>query len=218
MSFWKVLGGAALGVSAIAAVPFTGGGSVIGAVTLLGSLSGAGVAAASAGATGAAAGAAWGKYGKNKQKKAEEKTKQTVRQEEAAKHALELDKLKHQLAQMMQDIASREQFTVTAFALGICCANADGHICESEMEELDVLVSGIGTSNKFSKTTKMQIAEMKRNPPNLDTVWALIKEHGLDDAEHLNIFSTIVEMMVLADNETTESERVFVKTWNSLAA
>ncbi|MFA0412988.1 DUF533 domain-containing protein [Vibrio renipiscarius] len=218
MSFWKVLGGAAIGVGAIAAAPFTGGGSVVGAATLLGSLTGAGAIAAGAGATGAAAGAAWGKYEKKKQTKADDDLKQSVRQEESAKYAAEVDKLKQQLAEMMKDIASREQFVVTAFALGICCANADGHICESEMEELDILVSGIGTSDKFSKTTKAQIAAMKINPPNLDTVWALIKQHGFDDAEHLNVFSTIVDMMVLADDKTTDCEKVFVKTWNSLAA
>lgn len=48
--------GAALGVGAIAAAPFTGGGSVLGAATLAASLSGfgTGLAAATAGLVGAA--------------------------------------------------------------------------------------------------------------------------------------------------------------------
>lgn len=58
MGLGKILGLAALGVGAVAAAPFTGGGSVLGAATLAGSLAGAGAAAAGAGAVGAAAGAA----------------------------------------------------------------------------------------------------------------------------------------------------------------
>ena len=43
MSFWKILGGAVLGVGAIAAAPFTGGGSILGAATLASSLAGVGI-------------------------------------------------------------------------------------------------------------------------------------------------------------------------------
>ena len=49
VSPWAVIGGAIVGVGAIAAAPFTGGGSVLGAATLAGSLSGAAGAAAAAG-------------------------------------------------------------------------------------------------------------------------------------------------------------------------
>ena len=46
MGWGKILGLAALGVGAIAAAPFTGGGSILGAATLAGSLAGAGTIAA----------------------------------------------------------------------------------------------------------------------------------------------------------------------------
>ena len=56
MSLGHVLMGAMIGVGAVAAAPFTGGGSILGAATLAGSLSGigTGVAAATAGFVGAA--------------------------------------------------------------------------------------------------------------------------------------------------------------------
>ena len=52
----RIILGAVLGVGAVAAAPFTGGGSVLGAATLAGSLSGlgTGLAAATAGVVGAA--------------------------------------------------------------------------------------------------------------------------------------------------------------------
>ena len=56
LSMERIVLGAALGIGAVAAAPFTGGGSVLGAATLAGSLSGigTGVAAATAGFVGAA--------------------------------------------------------------------------------------------------------------------------------------------------------------------
>ena len=58
MSLEKAILGAVIGVGAVAAAPFTGGGSVLGAATLAGSLSGIGtcIAAAAAAAAGAALG------------------------------------------------------------------------------------------------------------------------------------------------------------------
>ena len=42
LSMERIVLGAALGIGAVAAAPFTGGGSVLGAATLAGSLSGSG--------------------------------------------------------------------------------------------------------------------------------------------------------------------------------
>lgn len=46
----KVLAGVAVGVGAVAAAPFTGGGSLLGGASLIASLSGAGTIAAAVGA------------------------------------------------------------------------------------------------------------------------------------------------------------------------
>ena len=214
MGYWKMLAGAAIGVGAIAAAPFTGGGSVLGAATLLGSLSGAGALAAGAGVAGAAAGAALAK----KEEKKYDNARKEGYQQAAAEHALKMGELQLKLAEMMADIAKREQFIVTAFALGICCAYADGSVCNTELDELDYLVAGIGSSEILSETTKKRIIDMQMSPPNLNTVWAMIKKYGFDTERHLNIFSTIVELVVHADAIETPEEKEFIERWNSLAA
>lgn len=214
MGYWKIFAGAAIGVGAIAAAPFTGGGSVLGAATLLGSLSGAGALAAGAGVAGAAAGAILS----NKEEKRYDEARDEGYQQAKAEHAIQLSKLQEQLTEMMTDIAKREQFIVTAFALGICCAYADGHICETELDELDYLVAGIGKSEMLSATTQKQIFDMKMNPPNLTTVWGMIKKHKFDTEQHLNIFSTIVELVVQADQIEAEEEKEFLEQWNTLVA
>lgn len=210
MSYWKIFAGAAIGVGAIAAAPFTGGGSVLGAATLLGSLSGAGALAAGAGVAGAAAGAVLA----NKDDEARNENYQIAK----AEQAIEMEKLQVQLAEMMADIAKREQFILTSFALGICCAYADGHICDTEIDELDYLVSGIGTSEMLSESTKKQITDMKNSPPNLSTVWAMIRKYELDTEHYLRIFSTVVEFVAHADGSVTQDEKEFLERWNSLVA
>lgn len=202
MSFWKVLGGACAGVAVIVALPVAG---PIGAVTAIG--------AAVAGAVGAAAGGV-AEYYDNSESEAEERG----RDQANAENSLKMDKLKEQLTIMMKDISYREQFIITAFALGICCANADGHICESEMAELDLLIAGIGTSNKLSKLTKEKISEMRTNPPNINTVWTLIKKHKFNDEEHIDIFNTIIEVIVISDGVKKHSEIEFIESWNMLVA
>lgn len=214
MSYWKILAGAVVGVGAVAAAPFTGGGSVLGAATLLGSLTGAGALAAGAGVAGAAAGAA---LAKNDEKKYDNAKKEGYYNAKA-EHALEMERLQSELAEMMADIAKREQFILTAFALGICCAYADGNVCQNELDELDLLVSGIGTSDLLSETTKNQIKDMRVSPPNLTTVWAMIKKFGFDTEHHIKIFNTVVELVVYADEILTPHEEEFMKRWNNLAA
>ena len=79
MGFWtKVIGGAVIGVGAIAAAPFTGGGSLLGAASLASSLAGAGALAAGAGAAGATAGAVMGRREKGKKKERRDKRNKKV--------------------------------------------------------------------------------------------------------------------------------------------
>ena len=80
MGFWtKVIGGAVIGVGAIAAAPFTGGGSLLGAASLASSLAGAGALAAGAGAAGATAGAVMGRREKEEEERKKGETSETKR-------------------------------------------------------------------------------------------------------------------------------------------
>ena len=83
----KILAGAAVGVGAVAAAPFTGGGSLLGAATLASSLAGAGTVAAAAGVgvAGAAAGAAWAVSDEDNESRARNEGRNEGKAEMAAK-------------------------------------------------------------------------------------------------------------------------------------
>lgn len=211
--FGKILAGALIGVGAVAAAPFTGGGSLLGAASLAASLSGAGAVAAGAGAVGAAVGAAVSDDNEKEMKQAEKRGEQKA----TAKYALKLEKLESEMKDMMADIGTREQFIVTAFAVGISCANCDGEVSEEELEELSYFAAGVGKSDMLSKTTKKQIDDMVQTPPNLNTVWSLISNHNFTTQKHIDLFSEIIHVVVEADGKREPAEDSFVKEWYSLA-
>ena len=72
MGIGKMLGLAALGIGAVAAAPFTGGGSILGAATLAGSLAGAGAIAAATAAGAAGAGVGYALSRKEEEEEAQE--------------------------------------------------------------------------------------------------------------------------------------------------
>lgn len=84
----KILAGSTVGVGAVAAAPFTGGGSLLGGASLIASLSGAGTIAAAigAGTVGGLVGAAVAEDDENKM----EQAKEQARAEEKAENALQI--------------------------------------------------------------------------------------------------------------------------------
>lgn len=214
--FGKILAGALIGVGAVAAAPFTGGGSLLGAASLAASLTGAGAIAGAVGA--GVAGAAVGHAFAKGDKKELDSAKREGEQRAQAKYSLEMEKLTSEITAMLADSHKREQFLVTAFAVGISAANCDGEICDEEIRELDELVCGIGTSNMLSAITKKLIADMRANPPNLLDVWDLVKKHGFTESQHISMFSDIIAVTIQADGRTEHVETGFMNTWHKLAA
>ena len=167
MGFGKRLGesvfGIVGGVGAIAAAQFTGGGSIIGAATLLTSLAGVGTVAAAAGA--GVAGAAAGAYLANDENK---------KDEESAKKDLELSKLRMRAEKMAEDFqktinrfkgdAEFFNYIIALSAMGIAMANANGEIHENEKAELEEFVGGVAKSN-FPTNVKNEVERLWNNPP-----------------------------------------------------
>ncbi|MFW1332043.1 hypothetical protein ACEV9E_25580, partial [Vibrio parahaemolyticus] len=106
---------------------------------------------------GAAAGAALDSRSKDKQQKNLQQAYQQGKQESDAENAIALEKLRDELAVILRDIEVRESFLLTAFAVGICAANADHEICGDERAELVELVAGLGKENVLSKATLQRL-------------------------------------------------------------
>lgn len=197
MSFGKVLGFAALGVGAVAAAPFTGGGSLFGAATLASSLAGAGAIATAAGAGTAGAAAGYAMSKKHKQEIDE-------KNEELAKMKMELEKLKESLSVLNSD-KDFFNFILAATAVGLATANADGIITEDERVDINEFVGGIGNS-QYPEHVKETLMELEQTTPNLGTVMKYLEKIP---PESIKSLEELIEIVIMSDGEEHESEKEF---------
>lgn len=197
MKYLKITGycaaGVAVGVAAIAMAPFTGGGSVLGAASLAGSLLGAEALAVGAAAVGGGAGASASVVDDSVTEANRLSDIMQGKNEERARTSAEMHALKRQVAALIEQIANREQFIVAAFGLGIACASTRRKLTDHLMEELDLLICGIGTRALLSAITQNKISEMRSKPPSIKSAAALIKKHAFTSTYHKVIFNTIIK-------------------------
>jgi len=201
MGLFKILGGAALGVAAIAALPIAG---AVGTVALAG-----GAAAAAAGAV---AGAVADKYDDT-----EERAENRGRASAAAEYDKKMEKLLSHFNDVEKKLGERGKYfegILAMTAVGIACANCDGNIAKEEKEEINDFITGVA-GDKLPSDIKDKIKQMWTNPPNVKTAFKLAKNLELDSLE---LFSEIIEITIYADDKVHPKELVFKQAWNKLAA
>ncbi len=212
MGIGKILaytaGGVVIGVGAIAAAPFTGGGSVIGAVSLGASLAGAGAVAAGAGAAGAAAGYAMSRKEDEeeiaKDEKIAELNKKAEKFEEGFKKAIE----------QFQGDKEYFNYIIGATALGISMANADGEISPEEAQEIEEFIGGIASSN-YPPYIKSIIENLYVTKPNFNTAMAYLEKINPSNYESLKNF---LELIVMVDGYRHEKEEAFLRAFDTQIA
>ena len=209
MGLGKILaytvGGVALGVGAVAAAPFTGGGSLFGAATLAGSLMGAGTIATAAGTAAAVGGA--GAYVARKENEEDEKLNQ-----ELAEQKLRADKLEEGIKKALSTFqGDREYFNyiIGLTAIGLAMANADGEITPEERRELEEFIGGIANSN-YPPYVKQAINDLYENVPNLMTAMKYISKINPKNHETIR---DLIKLVMMADNIRHEREVAFIQAF-----
>lgn len=199
MGWGKILGMAAVGVAAVAAAPFTGGGSILGAATLAGSLGTAGAVAGAVGAgvAGAAAGKALSDKEENKKKAQDTKiaeSHQKVKKFEA----------------VVKEHEKHTNLILALSALGCAMANADGEISPEEIVELNEFVGGL-SSTRYPTHIVNQIEDMISNPPTFtEAMKHLEKVEAIEFPELRNFLVMIME----SDDVVHKKEKAFLKAFD----
>ncbi len=205
MGIGKMLGFAALGVAAVAAAPFTGGGSILAATTAAGSLAGAGMAATGA----AAVGAGIGKVLSDK----EEAEREELLEENAYLNQKAANYEKKFKAALERFKGDKEYFNyiIATTAIGISMANADGEISEEERVELEEFVGGIANSN-YPQHIKEAIQKLYENPPSFNTALQYLEK--VDPSNYESI-KDMLEVIMEADEHRHEKEKAFLKAFET---
>lgn len=209
MSYLKIIGGAVLGVGAVAAAPFTGGGSIFGAATLISSLAGVGTVATAAGV--AAAGAATGRALSCKEKEELHRKLDSER----ARHELEKKEMIDKMSQVLNDTRQYYEFIVAMHAIGVATANADGEISIEEAKEIEEFVGGVMADN-YPDNVKKQIRDLTANPPTLMTAFSFLKRVDMTE-KGWNAVNDLIEVVISADDYEDDKEKEFRKSWRILS-
>ena len=209
----KILAGVAVGVGAVAAAPFTGGGSLLGGASLIASLSGAGTIAAAvgAGAVGGVVGAAVAES--NEKEKSQIKAQ--GRAEGRAENSLQIEKLEKKLSQALEKLKSHDEHfkaIIAMEAVGVSCAACDGDFSDNEKEEIGEFVKGMIAHN-IPKDVKARIQSIYDNPPTVEEAFLLAKDSGMS----LDVYEELIRFVMEIDGIKPEEE-VFVHAWNQLKA
>lgn len=213
INYWKVLGGAAIGVGAIAAAPFTGGGSLAGGATLIGSLAGAGTVAAAVGAGVAGAVVAANLDSDEEIRKA---GVEAGRKQAKAEHLAEITYLKQQLEKAMQSLklAGKHFDAIIALnAVAVATANCKGGITAEDSESIEMFITGV-SAGTIPKAVQDKIALIYLMPPSVQEAFTLATGSGLDMA----IFDELINMVVLGKSSVNAQEKAFMQAWNTLKA
>lgn len=208
---WAIAGGLIVGVGAIAAAPFTGGGSVVGGVTLLASLSGAGAAAAAAGGVGAAVGAAVSSSSKNR---AQEDAFRQGREAGAAEYLAKVHELEQHLAQAAATFREHNQFNafiVCLIAVGAAMAACDGHVHELEQEHLREFVVGLSV-HALPSTVQETVERLIASPPTFDEATQYVETLG---QAVWPLIDGLLAVVSEADGEVTGEELAFLQSWET---
>lgn len=199
MGWGKILGMAALGVGAIAAAPFTGGGSILAATGAAASLAGAGTVAAAVGA--GAAGAYAGK--KLSDIDEDEKRAQETKIAEYNQRAQKSETV-------LKEHEKHTNLILALSALGCAMANADGEISPEEIIELNEFVGGLSSQSYPTHIVK-QIEQMISNPPSFsEAMMHLTKVDSIEYPELRNFLVMIME----SDEVVHKKEEAFLKAFD----
>ncbi|WP_316675764.1 hypothetical protein [uncultured Tolumonas sp.] len=200
--------GAVIGVGAVAAAPFTGGGSVLGCASLLASLTGAGVAVT---ATGTACALAAAKFSDSATKQTKEAVKKNEEIKWKAKIADITARHEEKLKQALSETSDLYQAIVAMCAVGVSVAACDGHVSESEKLHIESFISG-KASKKLPASVRKEIEDKYRNPPNIKEAFQIAIDSGLD----MEFFDDIIFIVIMADDIEHEDEIAYAHAWEEL--
>lgn len=202
--------GAVVGVAAVAAAPFTGGGSLLGGATLMASLTGAGAIAAGA-VVGGGVGAAVSSVRDENIK--EESFNKGV-EKAMAESAIKIKQLSEMMAHAAEVYTAQKrlnEFIICLVAVGFAIADCDGEITEEERFCIEEFAMGM-SKTALPQTLRDRIDEFSKTPPNFDQAILYVNSFGSDIWPPID---GLLEVVSDTDGIVNEKEQKFIKDWNN---
>ena len=98
--------------------------------------------------------------------------------------------------------------------VGMSCAASDGDIASEELCEIKGFCKNIGDDSRFD-TIKAQMDSLIASPPGIEDAFTTAKTINLESME---LFSEVVDLVIIADREEHEKEIDYRMQWQQLVA
>lgn len=213
MSTGKILTGVLVGIGAVAAAPFTGGGSVLAGASLVASLTGgtAIAAAAGAGLAGGIAGSAMG----NKEKKEKEQANKNHFNEGVKSGE---NKAKQKFNSILKTQKERDELMLISIKIGVYVSKIDGTIDKNELEELNKLCLFINQNPSTPQFIKEEVdkiikSDITYSELNTEIDKFLEKKSKIYKSQIIIFFDKLISTIINTDNVTHTKESEFLKNW-----
>lgn len=225
MGFGRMLAYAMIGVGAVAAAPFTGGGSLLAGASLGASLAGAGTIAAAVGAGAIGAGIAVAQEdsedAKHRREKWELEREGMEKDEEIARLTMENKELCRRFSdysERMKDTGQYFYFVKACFAFGVAIAKVDdGRIDEDEMRELKEFLYG-RAGEKLPEGVKKQMRDMLQEEMPFEKAWPFIEDrnrNALVDKEGREIIRDMLCVVANANGDFHKNQEEFIMKYEA---
>lgn len=203
--------GAGIGVLAVAAAPFTGGGSLLGGASLLTSLAGAGAVTVATATATAGAGVAISNI---QTKKTESTSYNKGREKGKAESAVNIEELSRMVvhaAKAYSEQTRRDEFIISLAAIGLSMAACDGSISSEESACVEEYVIGM---SKFVLPQNIRdfLNKMVENPPLFEDAIVHVKKL---DRDIWPCIDGLLEVIGEADGDINPSEQEFLTKWEN---
>ncbi|MCG8796681.1 TerB family tellurite resistance protein [Tenacibaculum finnmarkense] len=211
MSTGKILGGILLGVGAIAAAPFTGGGSLFAAGVSLSAALGGGALAIGAAAVGGVAGAV---IGEKEKEDIKESNKNHFKEGTVAGG----NKVKEKFSSILKTQKDRDELVLISMKLGVYISKIDNIIHHKELKELNKLCFFINQNPSTPKFIKDEVdnilnRNIEFNEIQYEVNKFLNRKSDDDKKKTLVFFDKLIKTIVEADNHSHPKEIEFMNKW-----
>jgi hypothetical protein len=206
-----VVVGAAVGVVAVAAAPFTGGGSLFGAAALTASLAGTGGVAAGAALIGASAGAA---ISNAQTKKITSTAFGAGVEKEKAESAVKIEQLSNMMVHAAEVYAAQarlNEFIVSLAAVGYAMAACDGPVAAEEQDCIEEYVIGVSRI-ALPQSIRDRLSKIASSPPDFERAVLYVQNF---DHDIWSPIDHLLEVISEADGDMNQSEQNFLEKWEN---
>ena len=116
------------------------------------------------------------------------------------------------LVNRLQSYHNFDEKVLGFYAVGLAISNADGHISDDELKEIEGFVTGC-LSNSLPQHIKDTITSLRANPPSLERAIKFARDAEVPRQD----IDDVISLVAMADDQISYCEQKFIDNWKAMS-